>query len=226
MSQKLDIQGSHRLKPEGGSEIVIVPSSNVIGLFQTYFHEAGHNIGENISFAGENVLSHEKVLNTRIRLNPDELSSFLALNLLGSTLKIPLKMKGTIKRVADRILMAYTKGKWKPELIDLSHASSRQLRKQMRSVNNGNLNTVSVNEDLSLDFKNNRRGRDEEMPSLLMEKECLTILENTLQLSFEYSPITPEYATSSHGRAKKLLDYIHERGWKVPSMVDMRNRDK
>lgn len=212
--------GLHYFHEKGKSEVILVPNSNVFDLFRIYFHEAGHEIGNRISFKDGALLTPDQVLRTEVNLSLDEILTILNLFVLGK-LNIPLKMEGKIKKIADKILLRYTKGKWNPRNVELTHMSSKQMRRYILEETGGKISTATVNPDLSVDYHSTRAGRTAELPSISTEMDCLQILENSTGVELIH---IPNNAVKSHIRARKLIEYIHKRGWQVPSMVDVRGR--
>lgn len=220
-SEKEYIAGLHQWNTETGkSEIFLTPQSDIIYLFICYFHEVGHSLGRLYSFVKGDVLTAKECATTRVRLSPDEAIK-IRLYMMAEPTNIPFKMQGALKNIADRIVSVYTKGKWDPTSITFANAHSDALAQRILDQDAGVINSTIVHEDLSVESRYTRAGRNEEIPSMTAEVNCLKILSNTIKRELE-SPVTEEFPKTSHTRARLLVDYLQKRGKNPPSIVDQK----
>lgn len=213
-----------------GKEIFLPPRT-VVDLLSTYCHEVGHIIGDDMSFQdGSNdgeepdVLSIDEVKdpNTRITLTNKE-QEYLK-NTIFSTEKVSLDP--VLIGITNKLLDLFTKGNFDPRSIRCHSVTQKELEEKVSTMS---ISTLSRNSEGGIIAVNSKDGRDSEIPSFTTELSCLQILENTLAYYEIFSKsqyfIANTVDSPAHQRAKNILSRAFEgRGWRLPSMKDIRRK--
>ncbi len=224
------IEGMHISNPATGrSEILLVPKTELGKLFSLYFHEVGHELAIKLSFIQGDVLSVNETKKISVPLSRKEFARIVLL-LFAESIEMPLQMKGIIKRVADRILCVYSKGKWNPSSIEIKHASREEIVERIANQPRREISTLTVDQNKRATLRYTRKGRNDEVPAIGVEEACMRILTNSLNhirfIDYGEASWDREYKKSSHGRAKKLVRYMYAKEIEFPSNVDIQKSKK
>lgn len=209
-----------------GREIYLPPSS-MINLVANASHEAGHIIGDELSFQGRNGKDQEVITFKELKasspfiLLTDEEIEYLTCNLNKQNAVLEENTISIIKK----LLAVFTKGNFDTESIHFNNISQEELNK---SIASSKVNTVEAigEEDMHFRAVSSREGRNEEVPPMVCQVICMEIFQNILQnycLLEDYQTISsPDFPSSSHQRAYKIVEEAYSRGWVLPSSFDMK----
>lgn len=213
-----------------GNEIYLSPR-NVVDSLGTFCHEVGHFIGDLWSFkkgdgesAEETVLSIDEIKDQRVFITlSEEEYHYLDDNIFLTKLAVH---SPELISIANKLLVEFTKGRFDPDSITFHAVSQDVLDERVRSLD---ISTVKTDASGNIVAVNSRKGRDAEIPSYTTEYCCMQILENTLYHYgiFSFENYLKFFATSSpaHQRARNIISRAFRgRGWRMPSMVDIKNR--
>lgn len=209
---------------------IYLPPSTVLNAIGTYCHEAGHVLGDFLSFnagliPGEKpevmAIDQAKKSYSTIHLNHDEyryLSRYTTSDDIVPVSDIAIS-------IANKLLKAFTMGSFKPEMINFHPVTQEELDNLVKETN---VNTVAADASGKTVGINSKNGRNSEMPSFITQFCCWQILENTLRREGILNPwgyINSGTSKSpAHQRARNIVGMAFKRkGWRPPSMKDIRD---
>ena len=211
-----------------GKEIWI-RKSDAINLLDNYFHEVGHVLGDIMSFRNGDVLTPDEV-----KLNIPEFprEKLIRLHQLlfakSPFLRNPKDIQEIIQ-YSNRIMMVFTKGKFKPgsrfkpRMIRLhTDISQNDLLRTIRQ--HGGANTIHFTSDDTIEYVDGRNGRNSEISSHVTEIACLRLHENAIRVyDSTYAVINSPPQSPAHRRAFLIVQRAYVgNGWTVPSRADLR----
>lgn len=213
---------------------IFLPPASLINTLSTYLHEVGHIIGDDMSFqAGldnsdnAQVLSIDDVKNVYKMIQLSEIEQiFLRENLINNDKIESPESYDLLKSIANKLLKSFTKESFDPEEVTVNFVSQESLE---QLAFESDISTISQDSDGKRYAKNSKEGRNSEIPAYTTEIICLQILENTLHryrlLDLNSEFIIGTTLSPSHQRAKNLLNRAFRgKGWRLPSMLDIRRK--
>lgn len=228
MGVELNLERKHKAKPPKffgltiGNEIFLV-RSKPLDFLKNYWHEAGHIIGDELSFVNGDVLTPNEAKKTSLNLSRKEV--FKAALIL-FRVNFPGQDSFSID-LANRILKVFTKGNFDINKIILHNKLTDEELKRLIDENDAE-ETSTINATGERILKSTRDGRNIEIPAFSTDIACRHILMNSLGLEQKAGFEKGKYPyESSHARAMNLViqAYTHH-GYVLPSMLDLINKNK
>ena len=200
---------------------VTIPPLNYINRMATYFHEAGHVLGDELSFLNRKVLTPDEVKKSKVDFSVKERFSLLK--------RLYLKEEKTFDtnelNLWNRILDVFTKGNFDSSEMELYCVPQEVFDEEVGLISfSSTFRRGSQGEVVPI---SSRQGRNRELSSCATTIGCLTILENSLAVSIlgkkvlDFEIAYPKMA-GSHQRANNVVAKAYESvGWVIPSDLDL-----
>jgi len=205
---------------------VFLAPDTVPNLFRNYFHEAGHVIGEILSFGQGQVLSPKQTKNVSVSLTDQE-KSFLLTKFIQADLKTTTELSEVQLGICQKILTSFTHNNFNPEDIKIHKISSVDKLQELfiaKMLEEGNNCTTALSNEGVLIPISTSEGRDIELSAMVTQFGCLQILENCLKINFPELHITHigvQSIEGSHQRAQNIVHYAYRENLVLPSIFDL-----
>lgn len=228
MGVELNLEKRHKTKPVKffglriGNEIFL-PRFKPVDFLSHYWHEAGHIIGDELSFVKGDVLTPDEVKKTKLNLSRKEAFKII---LILFRINFPGQEMFAID-LANRILTVFTKGNFDNNKIILHNNLTDEEFKSLVNENTPS-ETTALNEAGEITTISTKKGRDKEISAYTADAACKHILMNSLGIEKGVGYKKGEFPyDSSHTRAINIViqAYTHH-GYVLPSMLDLINKSK